>query len=252
MCQQHVLELVLQWLGDTSIPDNKWMLNRDCYEQHLQCVARLMATSKLDSTAARDFVSRCYCALLTQYTMVLQHTHANGFCTSTWYHNEKKRLKQLRDKGPKHALASLQDALKQHPTEQQLIFQLGGGEPAAETYLYYLEVKEGCSDDEAELSDEELSDVEMREAGNSSVSDSESGSEASIPTSWTQESQRYKDWVIMLNAQRWICVTTTMRTCPGMKPSGSVLGNLCKDSVVFEKAWFDAWPLRWRVRVRLP
>ena len=90
MCQKLALELVLQWLGETSIPDNKWMLNRDCYEAHLQCITRLLATSKLDSTAARDFVSRCWRALLTQYTMVLQRTHDNGFCTSTWYHSEKK------------------------------------------------------------------------------------------------------------------------------------------------------------------
>ena len=242
MCQKLALELALQWLGVASVPDNRWMLNKDCYEEHLHSITRLLATSKLDSMAACDFVAKCWRALLAQYTMVLHSAHDNGFCTPIWYRSEKKRLKDLREEGPRQALASLQGVLQWYPTEQQLIFQVGGGDPAAETYLDYLEVKEGCLDSESEVSDPD--DVESR-AMSESDSESDQGS-------WTGEDQRYKDWVVMLNCQRWISVTTMIQKCPGMRPFGGVLSSLSKDSLVFEKAWVDSWPMRWKVCIRLP
>ena len=242
MCQKLALELALQWLGVASVPDNRWMLNKDCYEEHLHSITRLLATSKLDSMAACDFVAKCWRALLAQYTMVLHSAHDNGFCTPIWYRSEKKRLKDLREEGPRQALASLQGVLQWYPTEQQLIFQVGGGDPAAETYLDYLEVKEGCLDSESEVSDPD--DVESH-----AMSESDSGSDQG---SWTGEDQIYKDWVVMLNCQRWISVTTMIQKCPGMRPFGGVLNTLCKDSEAFEKVWVDSWPMRWKVCIRLP
>ena len=260
MCQKLALELVLQWLGDTSLPTNKWMLHRDCYEEHLQCLTRLLATSKLDNASARDFVLKCWRALLTQYTMVLQCAHDNGFCTPIWNNTEKRRLKDLRAQGPKHALVSLQGALKWYPTEHQLIFQVGGGDPAAEVYLDYLEVKQNRFDSVAELSDPELSDDEsyVESLSDRVASESDSGSEALSHASMSEaptvigEMRRYRDWVVMLNCQRWISATAMIQKCPGMRPFGGVLNTLCKDSEAFEKVWVDSWPMRWRVCVRLP
>ena len=254
MCQKLALELVLQWLGVASVPDNRWMLNKDCYEEHLHSITRLLATSKLDSVAARDFVTRCWRALLAQYTMVLYSAHDNGFCTPIWYRSEKKRLKDLREEGPRQALASLQGVLQWYPTEQQLIFQVGGGDPAAETYLDYLEVKEGCSCTDADTSDSELSEEELEHEtdSNHTMSESDSGSEAPSHGGSTEEDRIYKDWVIMLNCQRWISVATMIQKCPGMRPFGGVLSSLSKDSLVFEKAWVDSWPMRWKVCIRLP
>lgn len=252
MCQKLALELVLQWLGVASVPDNRWMLNKDCYEEHLHSITRLLATSKLDSVAAHDFVAKCWRALLAQYTMVLHRAHDHGFCTPIWYRSEKKRLKDLREEGPQHALASLQGVLQWYPTEQQLIFQVGGGDPAAETYLDYLEVKGGRLDSDVELSDSEFSDDELDDEtrSNSTVSESDSGSEA--PSHGSSAEQRYKDWVIMLNCQRWISVTTMIQKCPGMRPLGGVLNSLSKDSLVFEKAWVGSWPMRWKACICLP
>ena len=250
MCEKTVLELVLHWLGDASVPGNVWMLNKDCYEEHLQCITRLLATSRLNSPSARNFVDKCWRALLGQYNMVLRRANDDGFCMPVWYHSEKKRLKQLQEKGPKHALASMKDAMKWYTTDQHLIFEVGGGDRAAETYLDYLEVKQSLPAGDPESSDDEAYDDDI--LINHAMSDSDSGSEASSSVDMTDEMQMYQDWVIMLNAQRWISVTTMIQKCPGMRPFGGVLNSLCQDSLAFEQAWVKSWPIRWRTCIPLP
>ena len=257
MTQKQVLELVLQWTCDPD-PKQGFAQSREHYEEQLQSIARLQATCKLDAPYVKLFMRHCWETMLGQYNILLKHLKENGDCTRQWWTHENARVADLRERGPRYALETLQRVARQYGDEQDFLFEAGGGVKAVADYKEYLahqdesqhawggqrdySPSDASSDESSQGASSDQSSRDSESDESSQGSDSDAGRGASFNHWWALEQARVRAWVEGLNTRRWTVTAMMLQKCPGLKPYSGMLREACKDHVTFERAWIRSWP----------